>query len=168
MITTTTGKIKNKKIEPDTSLFGDEPPADLYLICCIKSWFLHILRLLRGHTIQHWSLPDSKSSTVNKPHHSWTILRPNPTQLKTVKQKKFKNFDRSLFQKLRKKKGKRKTAQITRLSTSVHHYHYQNNFKNYIRRKPRPILPCDAPARRPQVQQRDASMYVQHPYYKYF
>merc|ERR1712238_583813 len=44
-----------------------------------------------------------------------------------------------------RKKEKRKPAQKTRLSTSVHHYHYQNNLKNYIRRKPRPVLPCDAP-----------------------
>ena len=87
--------------------FGDEPPADLYLIWCIKSWILHILR---GHTIQHWRLPDPKSSTVNKQHNSWTILRPNPTQLKTVKTKKFKkNFDRSLFQKLRKKKKEKES-----------------------------------------------------------
>lgn len=124
--------------------FGDEPPADLYLIWCIKSWILHILR---GHTIQHWRLPDPKSSTVNKQHNSWTILRPNPTQLKTVKTKKFKkNFDRSLFQKLRKKKKEKenqpKKQDSARQSIIII---IKTTWKNYIRRKPRPVLPCDAP-----------------------
>jgi len=87
--------------------FGDEPPADLYLIWCVKSWFLHILR---GHTIQHWSLPDPKSSTVNKQHNSWTILRPNPTQLKTVKQKKIKKL-RSLTLPEAQEEKKKKESQ---------------------------------------------------------
>lgn len=64
-----------------------------------------------------------------------------------MKTKKFKKKLRSLTlpEAQEEKKRKRKPAQKTRLSTSVHHYHYQNNLKNYIRRKPRPVLPCDAP-----------------------
>ena len=147
--------------------FGDEPPADLNLIWCIKSWILHILR---GHTIQHWRLPDPKSSTVNKQHNSWTILRPNPTQLKTVKQKNLKkNFDRSLFQKLRKKKKKKKASPKNKTQHVSPSLSLSKQLEKLYSKE---ATPCSAlwrpaPARRPQVQQRDASMYVQHPYYKY-
>ena len=146
--------------------FGDEPPADLYLIWCIKSWILHILR---GHTIQHWRLPDPKSSTVNKQHNSWTILRPNPTQLKTVKTKKFKKKLRSLtLPEAQEEKKKKKKASPKNKTQHVSPSLSKQLEKLYSKE----ATPCSAlwrpaPARRPQVQQRDASMYVQHPYYKY-